>query len=110
MSKYNSRKMEVNGIVFDSQKEGNYYCQLLMLERAGVVTDIRLQVPFVLQPKYTKNDGTKCRAITYRADFVVDYADGHTEVVDVKGFRTKEYILKRKMLEYKYPDIKFVEV
>lgn len=52
----------------------------------------------------------KLLAIKYVADFVVHYPDGLQVVVDTKGFRTKDYLLKRKMLLYKYPDILFEEV
>lgn len=109
MSKYHARKTAIDGITFDSKKEADYYCELKMLKLAGVVASFERQVAFELQPKY-KKDGKTVRAIRYLADFVVTYDDGHTEVVDVKGLRTDVYKLKRKILEYKYPDIRITEV
>lgn len=107
--KYHNRKVECDGIVFDSIKEKNYYCELKVLRMAGEVIEFERQVTFELQPKF-KHVGKTERAIKYIADFVVKYKDGRTVVVDTKGFKTKEYLLKRKMLLYKYPGILFEEV
>lgn len=109
MSKYNSRKTVIDGIIFDSKKEANYYCELKMLRMAGAVKDFELQVPFVLQEGF-RYFGKAIRPIKYIADFVVEYPDGHKEVVDVKGMRTKEYMLKKKMFEHKYRDVILKEV
>ena len=68
-SKYKAKKTIVDGIKFDSQKEGRYYKQLKLMERQGLIKDIRLQVKFELQPKYKKNNKT-IRAINYIADFM----------------------------------------
>jgi len=107
--KYNARKTIVDGITFDSRKEANYYCELKLLRRGGQVRSIECQVPFELVPgfRYKKK---YIRPITYVADFRVEYSDGHVEIVDVKGYKTKEYLLKKKMLLYKYPEIDFREV
>lgn len=110
MTKYKSKKVTVNGITFDSKKEANFYCELIMQQAAGVVKNFDMQVPFELQPGYRGADGQKIRAIKYLADFVIEYQDGHKEVIDVKGFRTKEYLLKRKIFCYKYPELVFREV
>ena len=107
--KYHNKKVECDGIIFDSAKEKNYYCELKVLRMAGVVIDFERQVTFELQPKF-RHAGKTERAIKYIADFVIKYKDGRTVVVDTKGFRTKEYLLKRKMLLYKYPDMIFEEV
>ena len=107
--KYGNKKAEADGIVFDSKKERKYYCELKVLKMAGQIKDFDLQVVFELQPSF-KYKGKTIRAIKYIADFVVTYPDGKTEVIDTKGYRTKDYILKRKMLLHKYPDINFKEV
>lgn len=109
MSKYRAVKATADGIVFDSKKERDYYCYLKMLQQAGEVEDIRCQVEYELQPKF-KHGGKTIRAIKYIADFVVTNKDGTVDVIDVKGFRTKEYMLKKKILLFKYPYIKFKEV
>lgn len=107
--KYHNKKVECDGIIFDSTKEKNYYCELKVLRRAGEVIDFERQVTFELQPKF-RHAGKTERAIKYIADFVIKYKDGRTVVVDTKGFRTKDYLLKRKMLLYKNPGILFEEV
>jgi len=111
MRKYRNKKMVVDGIQFDSRREGQYYVKLKLLLAAGEISDLRLQVPYEIIPAIYKDEVKhlktkdkvvrKCvqRATTYVADFVyVDNATGETKVVDTKGFRTKEYKLKKKMM------------
>ena len=107
-SKYGAHKTELDGITFDSKKEAKRYALLKQLERFGMISDLRRQVPFELQPGYTNNQGKKIRAITYVADFVY-VENGKQTVEDTKGFKTKEYQIKRKLFEYKYPEYIFVE-
>ena len=108
-SKYHNNIAYYDGIAFDSQKERDYYADyLLPLKWAGIIKKIELQVPFELQPPF-KHGGKTIRGIKYVADFVVTYSDGRQKVIDTKGCRTKEYLLKRKMLLYRYPDIDFEE-
>ena len=110
MSKYHSKKTTIYGITFDSKKEANRYSELRLLEMAGKIKDLRLQHQFILQPSFRKNSKT-IRAITYVADFVYyDFERMKIVVEDVKGFKTKEYMLKRKMFEYKFPDLTIVEI
>jgi hypothetical protein len=45
------------------------------------------------------------KAITYTADFRVTYSDGHQELEDIKGFSTEIFLLKKKLFEFKYPDL-----
>ena len=111
MSKYNNKITYVDGIKFDSQKEASYYCYLRQMEKDGKIRDLRLQVEYELLPKIigerlkqlkTKTKTvryTKQSAVVYRADFVyIDNETGLEEVIDVKGRKTKEYILKKKMM------------
>lgn len=107
-SKYHAQKTEVDGKVFDSKHESRDYLKLKAMEDSGIIHNLQTQVSFELQPKYITKDGCKIRPISYVADFVYE-RDGVTYVQDSKGFRTKEYALKRKMFEYKYPDIVFIE-
>ena len=106
-SKYHAQKTEVDGIVFDSKKESKEYLQLKHLEDCGVIKNLRRQVSFELQPKYTNNKGEHIRAINYVADFVYEQ-DGKTVVRDTKGVKTDVFKLKRKLFEYKYPEYEFV--
>lgn len=108
LNKYHAQKTEVDGITFDSKKEAKRYALLKQLERFGMISDLRRQVPFELQPGYTNNQGKKIRAITYVADFV--YVENGKQIVeDTKGFKTKEYQIKRKLFEYRFPQYTFVE-
>lgn len=104
-NKYNNKKTVVDGITFDSQKEANYYCQLRTLSFLGKIKYFKTQQKYILQDEFEKN-GVKHRPITYIADFVVNHHDGTTEVIDVKGMETQVFKIKRKMFEYKYPELK----
>ncbi len=99
MSKYHSRKTTVEGIVFDSQKEAMRYCELKLLEKKGVISQLSRQVSFVLIPSELGTNGKKLRKIVYVADFVyTTEKDGATHVEDVKGVRTAVYRLKKRIL------------
>ena len=98
---------------FDSQKEARRYDHLAALERAGQIRDLRLQVDFTLQEAYTDTEGRRVRAIRYRADFtyvrvketIGEYTFRDQLVVeDVKSraTRTKEYIMKRKLMKERF--------
>jgi len=104
-SKYRNRKVTIDGIVFDSEKEGQRYQELKLLQRAGKIRDLRLQVEFELIPKQAGE-----RACKYKADFVYHLAStGEMVVEDVKGKRTRDYIIKRKLMLWRH-GIKIVEV
>ena len=103
--KYGNRKVTVDGYVFDSALEAKRHRQLVLLERAGEIKDLRLQVPFELQEAFRKN-GQYYRSIRYVADFV--YYDNRlkqTIVEDTKGMKTEVFKMKQKMFELKYPDL-----
>jgi hypothetical protein len=120
-NKYGNRKVNVNGIEFDSRKEGYRYAELCLMERAGAIQNLRRQVKFELLPSQyaeyrVKGANGKIKAVkrllerecSYVADFVYE-ENGKTVVEDTKGFRTKDYIIKRKLMLYKY-DIRIREV
>ena len=89
---YNIKTTTSDGITHDSRKEANRWCELKLLERAGKIRLLQRQVKFELIPK---QDGE--REVTYVADFT--YIENDKFVVeDVKGKRTKEYIIKRKLM------------
>jgi len=103
MGKYGNRKITVDGITFDSQKEAVRYQELLLLQRAGQIFNLQRQVPFVLIPKQERNGKVVERAVVYKADFV--YTENGEDVVeDVKSeaTKTKEYIIKRKLLLWQF--------
>ena len=96
MSKFNAKKVEVDGIKFDSEVESKYYVHLMKLKRAGEIKDFTMQPAFVLQEAFEKH-GKEHNAIKYKADFQVWYNDGTTKVIDVKGMKTPEFKLKEKL-------------
>jgi hypothetical protein len=105
MTKYHSVKAEARGHIFDSKAERDYYLlHLLPLKQSGEIKKIIFQPKYELQPGFSKN-GKRYRAITYIADFEVIYADGHREIIDVKGVETKVFRIKHKLFEYKYPKL-----
>lgn len=108
MSKYGAKTVEFNGMRFDSKKEFTRWKELCLLEKAGVILDLRRQVPFELIPAQRRNGKTVERAVRYIADFVYKL-DGEEIVEDVKGVRTKEYILKRKLMLWEF-GIRILEV
>lgn len=96
--KYKAKKVEVDGIIFDSKREARHYGELQMRLAAGEVAKVELQPVIEIVPKCVGPDGKAQRAITYRGDFKVTYPDGRVEVQDVKGMVTKDFRLKEKML------------
>lgn len=98
-SKYNAKKTEVDGIMFDSRMEAERYKELKLLQAAGEIKDLDLQTKFQLQPGFLYGV-RKMRPINYFADFTYKTKDGIFVVEDVKGVKTKEYQLKKKMLMY----------
>lgn len=112
--KYGNKKIIHDGIKFDSTAEGNYYLYLKQLRDNGIISNLRLQVPYEVIPavwgektvqlkKKTKQVKYSIqRATLYKADFVyIDSATGIEHVVDVKGKTaplTKDFELKRKMM------------
>ena len=95
VNKYRNTKVEVNGIEFDSKKEARRYQELILLQRAGKVKDLQLQVKYELIPKQKGE-----RSCSYIADFVYKNENGETIVEDTKGIRTPEYVIKRKLMLY----------
>lgn len=110
MNKYGNKKVIIDGIEFDSKLEGNRYCELKLMERAKIIKDLKLQVPFELIPAYKKN-GKTIKATKYIADFVYYDNEKKQQVIeDTKGMKTEIYKLKKKIFEYKYPELEIVEI
>ena len=114
MRKYGNKKITVDGVTFDSKKEYARFWDLSMLQRAGEISNLRRQVAFELIPaqyeeyeRFSQKTGKRLkdgrrmleRECTYIADFV--YMQNGAQVVeDTKGMRTKDYIIKRKLMLY----------
>ena len=113
MNKYYAKKTTVDGIEFDSKAESARYSELVMLQKAGVIRNLERQVRFELQPKFVTMEADTIKPIVYVADFVYEQQtnfslidktsiDFWVKIIeDRKGFRTKEFLLKKKMLLYK---------
>lgn len=119
--KYGNKKVSVSGIQFDSRKEAERYCELLLLQRAGQISDLELQKEFELIPaqyetfeRYGKTgkrlkDGKRCieKSCVYKADFVY-MQDGQQVVEDTKGYRDPasaayaKFVIKRKLMLWRY--------
>lgn len=92
-SKYGAVKTEVDGIMFDSKREASRYQELQLLEQAGEITNLRLQVPYILFPEDEHG-----RALKYIADFVYNDNKGALVVEDAKGHPTDVYKIKRRLM------------
>ena len=108
VNKYHSHKITVNGETFDSKKEYRRFQELKLMEIAGKITDLQRQVKFILIPVQREPDTTGSRGgvkrgkliereCSYLADFVYQM-DGKKVVEDTKGVKTKDYIIKRKLM------------
>ena len=100
--KYGNKKTVVDGITFDSKKEATRFAELQLLQRAGEIFDLQRQVPFTLIPKQVRDGKTIERPCVYKADFVYKDKDGTEIVEDTKGMRTKEYVIKRKLMLWQF--------
>lgn len=99
MNKYKAKKVVTEDGKFDSKAEYNRWIELKEAAAAGSITDLQRQVEYILIPNQKVNGRVKERCIKYIADFVYT-KDGQQVVEDVKGKRTKEYIIKRKLMLY----------
>ena len=102
-SKYHSAPAERGELRFDSQKEALRYDELMVMLRAGIISDLRLQPQFTLQESYITETGERIRAVRYTADFSYKFG-GKLVVEDVKSTatRTKEYLRNRKFMRSKF--------
>ena len=96
--KYHNNRVKVDGILFDSQLEADYYSDLKMQHKAGVLAGFCRQPVFILQEGFGD-----MRPITYRADFIVFHSDGSYEIVDTKGFESEEWKRTHKLFFAKFP-------
>lgn len=109
-NKYHAKKIEVDGEIFDSKREAARYIELQYLQRAGKISGLQRQKKFVLvpaqyEPETTGPRGGKIkgklleREVAYYADFVYfDEEEKDFVIEDTKGVRTKDYIIKRKLM------------
>lgn len=96
-SKYGSRKVTIDGVTYDSLKEYHRFCDLKLMQRAGIITGLQRQVKYELIPTQRINGKVIERPVYYYADFVYKM-DRQLVVEDVKGYKTPEYVIKRKLM------------
>lgn len=110
-SKYGNRKVVRDGIKFDSEREAARFAELKVLQAMGKIRNLRLQANFTLVEGYTTIEGKRIKPMVYRADFAYERAtepdcNGAVywlrEVEDVKGAKTKDYLLKKKLMQDKF--------
>lgn len=104
MNKYNAKKTTLDGLVFDSKREARRYVELRAMERSGEISNLQRQVRVELIPSFDC-DGKHFRGIYYVVDFTYTDADGNTVWEDVKGMKTSVYLIKRKLVAYRYGKI-----
>ena len=109
-TKYGSKKVTYDGMVFDSKGELQRYQDLKILEKCGIIQNLRRQVKFVLIPTQREPDiigkrgGVKQGKViekecSYTADFVYE-ENGQLVVEDYKGYKTEAYKIKKKLMLY----------
>lgn len=103
-SKYNAKKIKIDGHTFDSKREAQRYCELKLFLRAGEIKNLVLQPRFLLQDEFFDKNGVKHKKIEYVADFLYIDKDGKAIVEDVKGVLTDVYKIKKKMFLKKYDE------
>lgn len=111
MRKYRNKPTVIDGIRFASRAEGRRYTELKLLERAGVITGLKLQPRFQLLDAYRNGAGKRIRGITYTADF--EYIeDGKRIIEDVKSRATKTqaYGLRKKLFEKRHHPLTITEI
>lgn len=110
-NKYGNRKVVCDGIKFDSEREAARFSELKVLQAMGKIRNLRLQANFTLVEGYTTIEGERIKPMVYKADFTYERAtepdcNGAVywlrEVEDVKGAKTKDYLLKKKLMQDKY--------
>ena len=108
-TKYHNKITFVDGIKFHSKDEAKRYGELRILQKAGIISNLKLQPKFVVHDAFPMPDGTKINPITYIADFQYTETETGIEIVeDVKGMETKEFLLKKKLFLKRYPQYKFI--
>ena len=103
-SKYNAKKITIDGHNFPSKREAERYCELKLFLKAELIRNLVLQPRFLLQDEFFDKNGVKHKKIEYVADFLYIDNDGKAIVEDVKGVLTDVYKLKKKMFLKKYDD------
>jgi len=111
-NKYHARKTIVYGRTFDSKREAEVYLMLREKLRLGEIKHLECQPTYTLLERFQDNQGKQQKPITYTPDFLVEYDDGQREVIEVKGVKTRDYLLRKKLFLHmmRDTDVVFREV
>ena len=108
-NKYGAKKTEYNGVVYDSKREASYAQELDLKKNEKQPAERVVHVERQWRIRLNVNDVKICDHII---DFWVEYADGHIELVEVKGYETAVWKIKRKLLEAtflkEHPKIEYI--
>ena len=107
-NKYKNRRIKIGGVRFDSLKELRRWNDLCLLEEQGIISNLKRQVRYTLIPAQRETETVTPRGrrkpgkviereCFYVADFVYEQ-DGQTVVEDTKGYKTADYVIKRKLM------------
>lgn len=105
MNKFGAKKIRTSDGVFHSKKEYDRWRELKLYELAGAITRLQRQVEYEIIPAHYETVNGKRKCIERKASYIADFVyllDGKLVVEDTKGFKTPEYILKRKLMLEKY--------
>lgn len=98
-NKFRAKRTVLDGITFDSKREATRYAELKRLQQAGEITALVLQPSFELIPKQRRSDGKAEIRCVYKADFAyTETKAGERVIEDVKGVKTRDYVIKRKLM------------
>ena len=109
-NKYGAKKIEIDGHVFPSKRESEYYLRYKDMLKHGEIVKLELQPKFTLIPSFKGKDGKTEKSVNYTADFRLTYPDGKQKVIEVKGYKTRDYVIRRKLFKWQNKDVDFVEV
>ena len=109
-NKFHAESREIDDHEFPSRKEASYYLLYRDMLKRGEIVKLELQPKFTLIPSFKGKDGKTEKSVNYTADFRLTYPDGHVVIVEVKGYKTRDYVIRRKLFKWQNKDIDFVEV
>ena len=110
--KYNAKKVEIDGVVFDSKDEADYYTEVVIPGlQSGEILTVDFHPKYVLVPKFERDlNGAKRKfqPMTYSADFRLELADHTIRLIDIKGMVTSDFKIKYKLFNYLYEDLHLI--
>ena len=109
-NKYGAKSREIDGHEFPSLKEADFYLIYKDMLKRGKIVKLELQPKFTLIPSFKGKDGKTEKSVNYTADFRLTYPDGRQKVIEVKGYKTRDYVIRRKLFKWQNKDVDFVEV